>query len=78
MLINNKKTSTQMDGRLKDYYYNEINSMDEFDPIFEEEMEAMYQPVTDKKAAKAAAIDLKEELVEDSNDEPTNDGYIIW
>jgi len=67
-----------MDGRLKDYYYNEINSLDEFEPIFEDEMEAMYQPVTDKKAAKAAAIDLMEEVVEDGNDEPTNDDYIIW
>ena len=67
-----------MDGRIKDYYFDEINSMDDFDPIFEDEMEAMYQPVVDKKAAKAAAKDLKEEFVEeDDNVEPTNDDYII-
>ena len=67
-----------MDGRIKDYYFDEINNMDDFDPIFEDEMEAMYQPVVDKKAAKAAAKDLKAEFIEeDDNVEPTNDDYII-
>jgi hypothetical protein len=71
-----------MDGRIKDYYFDEINNMDDFDPFFEDEMEAMYQPVVDKKAAKAAAKaaakDLKEEFIEeDDNVEPTNDDYII-
>lgn len=67
-----------MDGRIKDYYFDEINNMDDFDPIFEDEMEAMYQPIVDKKAAKIAAKDLKEEFIEeDDNVESTNDDYII-
>ena len=66
-----------MDGRIKDYYFDEINSMDDFDPIFEDEMEAMYQPVLNskeaKKAAKAAKVDLTEEVVEESDSDPLND-----
>jgi len=71
-----------MEGRIKEYYFDEINNMDNFDAFFEDEMEAMYQPVVDKKAmkaaAKVAAKDLKEEFIEeDDNVEPTNDDYII-
>jgi hypothetical protein len=54
-----------MDGRIKEYYFDEINNISDFDDFFEDEMEAMYQPIMDKKAAKAAAKDLKEEFVED-------------
>lgn len=58
-------------GKIKEYYFNEINDLGgDFDDFFEDEMEAMYQPVMDKKAAKAAAKDLKEEFVDD--EEPTN------
>ena len=59
-----------MDGRIKEYYFDEINNISDFDDFFEDEMEAMYQPVMDKKAAKAAAKDLKEEFVDD--EEPIN------
>lgn len=59
-----------MDGRIKEYYFDEINNISDFDDFFEDEMEAMYQPVMDKKAAKAAAKDLKEEFVDD--EEPVN------
>ena len=59
-----------MDGRIKEYYFDEINNISDFDDFFEDEMEAMYQPVIDKKAAKAAAKDLKEEFVDD--EEPIN------
>ena len=59
-----------MDGRIKEYYFDEINNISNFDDFFEDEMEAMYQPVMDKKAAKAAAKDLKEEFVDD--EEPIN------
>lgn len=54
-----------MDGRIKEYYFDEINNISNFDDFFEDEMEAMYQPIMDKKAAKAAAKDLKEEFVEE-------------
>lgn len=54
-----------MDGRIKEYYFDEINNISNFDDFFEDEMEAMYQPIMDKKAAKAAAKDLKVEFVED-------------
>lgn len=58
-------------GKIKEYYFNEINDLGgDFDDFFEDEMEAMYQPVMDKKAAKAAAKDLKEEFVDD--EEPIN------
>lgn len=58
-------------GKVKEYYFNEINDLGgDFDDFFEDEMEAMYQPVMDKKAAKAAAKDLKEEFVDD--EEPIN------
>ena len=59
-----------MDGRIKDYYFDEINNISDFDNFFEDEMDAMYQPIIDKKAAKAAAKDLKEEFVDD--EEPVN------
>lgn len=59
-------------GKVKDYYFNEINDLGgDFDDFFEDEMEAMYQPVMDKKAAKAAAKDLKEEFIEE-DEEPIN------
>ena len=66
-------------GKVKEYYFNEINDLGgAFDDFFEDEMEAMYQPVMDTKAAKAAAKDLKEEFIEeDDNVDPTNDDYII-
>jgi hypothetical protein len=54
-----------MDGRIKEYYFDEINNISNFDDFFEDEMEAMYQPIMDKKAANAAAKDLKEEFVEE-------------
>jgi hypothetical protein len=55
-----------MDGRIKEYYFNEINDLGgDFNDFFEDEMEAMYQPVMDKKAAKAAEKDLKEEFIEE-------------
>ena len=57
-------------GKIKEYYFDEINNIGDFDDFFEDETEAMYQPVMDKKAAKAAAKDLKEEFVDD--EEPVN------
>lgn len=64
-------------GRIKDYYFDEINNSGEFDDFFEDEMEAMYQPVLNskeaKKAAKAAKADLTEETVEETESDPLND-----
>ena len=59
-------------GKIKEYYFNEINDLGgDFDDFYEDEMESMYQPIIeDKKAAKAAAKDLKEEFIEE--DEPVN------
>lgn len=54
-----------MDGRIKDYYFDEINNINDFDDLFENEQEAMYQPIMNKKAAKAAEKDLKEEFIEE-------------
>ena len=65
-----------MDGRIKEYYFDEINNISNFDDFFEDEMEAMYQPVMDKKAAKAAAKDLKEEFVEEETINSDNDDLI--
>jgi hypothetical protein len=62
-----------MDGRIKEYYFDEINNMDNFDAFFEDEMEAMYQPIVDKKAAKAAAKDLSEEFIEEPESDSLND-----
>jgi hypothetical protein len=62
-----------MDGRIKEYYFDEINNMDDFDSIFEDEMEAMYQPIVDKKAAKIAAKDLSEEFIEETESDSLND-----
>lgn len=54
-----------MDGRVKEYYFDEINSSDDFDGFFEDEAEFMYQPIEDKKAAKLAKKDLTHEYDED-------------
>ncbi len=62
-----------MDGRIKEYYFDEINNMDDFDSIFEDEMEAMYQPIVDEKAAKMAAKDLSEEFIEETESDSLND-----
>ena len=68
-------------ARIKDYYFEEINNADSFDDLFEDEMDAMYQPIlldskTAKAAAKAAAKDLKEEFVDDN--EETSNNYNSW
>ena len=64
-------------GRVKEYYFDEINNIDDFDSFFEDEMESMYQPVMNskeaKKAAKAAKADLTTEFVEENDSDPLND-----
>ena len=54
-----------MDGRIKEYYFEEINSMDDFESFFEDEADGMYQPIVDKKAEKLAKKDLTQEYDED-------------
>lgn len=54
-----------MDGRVKEYYFDEINSSDDFDAFFDDEAEFQYQPIVDKKAAKLAQKDLSQEYDED-------------
>ena len=68
-------------AKIKDYYFEEINNADNFDNFFEDEMDAMYQPIlldskAAKAAAKAAAKDLKEEFVDDN--EETSNNYNSW
>lgn len=54
-----------MDGRVKEYYIDEINNMYDFDAFFDDEAEFQYQPIVDKKAAKLAKKDLTQEYDED-------------
>jgi len=67
-----------MVGKVKDYYFDDINDLDNFDALYEDEQDSMYQildPKEMKKAAKVASKHIKEEIVEDepeqSNDNET-------
>jgi hypothetical protein len=60
-------------AKIKDYYFDEIMDMDNFNDLFEDEQVAMYQPIlldskAAKAAAKAAAKDLKEEFIDDKDE----------
>lgn len=67
-----------MDGRIKEYYFDEINNISNFDDFFEDEMDGMYQPILESKAARAAAKDLSEEFSQEEEvSNNTNDDYII-
>ena len=62
-------------GRVKEYYFEEINN-DDFADFFEDEAEFMYQPIQDKKAAKLAQKHLSEEFSYEEESEPSNNDDI--
>ena len=62
-------------GRVKEYYFEEINN-DDFADFFEDEAEFMYQPIQDKKAAKLAQKHLSEEFSYQEESEPSNNDDI--
>lgn len=62
-------------GRVKEYYFEEINN-DDFADFFEDEAEFMYQPIQDKKAAKLAQKHLSEEFSFEEESEPSNNDDI--
>ena len=62
-------------GRVKEYYFEEINN-DDFADFFEDEAEFMYQPIQDKKAAKLAQKHMSEEFSYEEESEPSNNDDI--
>lgn len=64
-------------GRVKDYYFDEINDFndDDFNALFEDEQDSMYQaldPKEAKKAAKVASKHISQEIISDDEPEQSN------